>query len=104
MADITANVVIDLLPRAGINSPGVKQIFATTPATADSGDTFDVVLAKHGVNTFVSISGVVHTTENSVIVGEEPTTSVTTGTLTVTVGGVAANDQKRVYTILGQQG
>ena len=76
-----------------------KMITVETVTTADTGDTFTVTLANYGCSVFQGISGYVHTTENSVVVGEAPTTAVSSGVLTVTVGGSAASNYKRCYVI-----
>ena len=87
--------------RESVPNIGVKKIVITTPATADTGDTIDVTLASYGIGTLLGIDGYVHTTENSVMVAEDPTTSVTTGTLTITIGGSTVSDKKRVYELIG---
>ena len=69
-------------------------------ATVDSGDTFTVTAASYGGQTFEWINGCVHSTEDQVIATEAPTTTVSAGVMTVTVGGSAANNQKRVYLLL----
>ena len=79
-----------------------KVIFVETPATSDSGDTFTVPLtSKYGIKSLLFIMGVTHTTANSVVITEAPTTSVTNGVLTITLGG-ASNDQIRGYLIIGK--
>lgn len=77
-----------------------KQIVIETAATAVSADTLAVTLANYGITTFTGIVGLVHTTANSVLVAEAPTTSVTSGVLTITVGGSAVT-KKRTYIIYG---
>lgn len=81
---------------------GRKAIMIETATTVDTADTIVVTLADYGLSTFLGIEGYVHTTENSVVVAEAPTTSVTTGTLTITVGGSTVSDKKRVYIIYGK--
>lgn len=76
------------------------EFLVETPATADSGDTFTVVLAKYGMTAIKSIKEWKHTTNYSVMVPGTSTTSVTTGTLTVTLTGGETN-LKRVFLIGG---
>jgi hypothetical protein len=80
---------------------GRSEIVVETPDTADSGDTFDIDLSKYGISNLLSIFGNVHSTTGSVLVTEEPVTSVTDGILTVTIGG-SVSDKKRVYVIKGK--
>jgi len=96
MADITTTTVAtQAAPNAGV---GIVE-FST--AACDTGDTFDVVLAEVGLSAVKQIYGCVQTTAGSIFVQEQPTTSVTTGTLTVTVGGTAINGKIRSYLIVG---
>jgi len=104
MADLTTTIKVTSDPRKGIDSPGVKRLYVVTPTTADSSDTFDITLSKYSSDTFLGITGLVHTTLNSVVVRENPTTSVTTGVLTVTIGGSSVTSKKRVYELLLGQG
>ena len=87
--------------RESVPNIGVKKIVITTPATADTGDTIAVTLASYGIGTLLGIRGFVHTTANSVMVEEAPTTSVTAGVLTITVGGTTVSDKIRVYELIG---
>ena len=57
---------------------------------------------RFGISTLLGIHGWVHTTTGSVVAIESPTTSVTSGVLTVTVGGSEVSDKLRVYEILGE--
>ena len=98
MADISSDVTVtDAVP-----NQGVKLIVIETPATADSDDTIDVDLSDYGCTDFLGIFGNTHTTEDSVVTTEAPTTSVSSGTLTITIGGSSDDDQKRVYWILAK--
>jgi len=80
---------------------GTKAIQITTATTAVSADTIAITLANYGITNFLGIKGFVHTTENSVVVDEAPTTSVTSGVLTITVGGSAVT-KKRMYQVFGE--
>ena len=75
-----------------------RTIKVTTAATVDDGDTIVVDLTKYGATGIDSILGFIHTTEDSVIVAEQPTTAVSAGVLTITVGG-STDDKKRTYLI-----
>jgi type 1 fimbria pilin len=86
----------------GIPNAGYKKIIVETANTADTADTIVVDLSDYGISSFEGIIGYVHTTENSVVVQEQPTTSVSSGELTITVGGSTVSDKKRVYEILGK--
>ncbi len=82
-------------------SSGLKQLRIVTPATADTGDTIAVPLKNYGIKSLLDIKGTVHTTANSVLVAEAPTTSVSSGTLTITIGGSSVDNKIRVYTVVG---
>ena len=77
-----------------------KMVVITLDATADDTDTYAVTLADHGISSFIGILGFIQTTANSVIVPEAPTTAVSSGVLTITVGGSTDNKQ-RTYIIVG---
>jgi len=97
MATITTSTITDEIPALGR-----KMIMVETPTTADTGNTIVITLADYGISTFLGILGFAHSTENSVVITEAPTTSVTTGTLTITIGGSLNTDDKRVYIIWGK--
>jgi len=78
----------------------MKIVVIETVAGTVSADTLAVTLADYGISTFVGINGMVQTTANSVIVAEAPSTSVTSGVLTITVGGTAVT-KARTYVIYG---
>ena len=84
-----------------VGNDETTQLIITTLATAVSADTLTVTLADYGISTFLGIDGMVHTTANSVIVKEVGTTSVTSGVLTVAIGGSAVT-KKRTYIIQGE--
>lgn len=95
MADITSNVTI----RDRIQNDGLRAIDVSTLTTADTADTFTVDLSDYGATTIRGILGFVENTEGSVVVQEQPTTSVTGTTLTVTVGGSTVSNKRRNYII-----
>jgi hypothetical protein len=80
--------------------PG-KVLKITTAATVDDGDTILVTLADYGMAAVDSVVGYTHSTTDSIIIAEQPTTSVTTGVLTITVGG-STDDRKRVFYVFGR--
>lgn len=96
MGDITSDCTIELC--AGIGHT-FKTIKVLTPTTTDTADTFTYTLADAGATQIIGVKGFVQTTEGSVVEQEQPTTSVTTGTLTVTVGGSTVSDKARYYEI-----
>jgi hypothetical protein len=84
------------------NSPfSYKEIMVVTPATGDTDDTFDITLADYGISAVKSIKGWSHTTSFSVLVLEAPTTAVSSGVLTVTLGGSGNSNKVRSYLIGG---
>lgn len=98
MGDISSGATItDAIPQQGR-----KMIMIETAATADTADTVAITLADYGMSTFLGITGMIHTTENSIVVEEAPTTAVSAGVLTITVGGSTVSDKKRVYVIYGK--
>lgn len=84
----------------GLPNIGIKTMIVSTINTVDNGDTLDVVLSKYGIGSIMGVIGFTHTTDNSVVIQEQPTTSISGGTLTITVGGSSAN-QIRHYLIYG---
>ena len=72
-------------------------IVIKTINTVDTGDEIDVDLTKYGISAtgLMGVRGDVQTTENSVVAQSDPTTSVTTGTVTLTLTG-ATNNQTTI--------
>ena len=69
-----------------------------TPATADDTDYFTMTIADYGFASIEAVQCYRHTTTDSVIVsGDDPTTAVATGVLTVTLGGSTDNKKRTVY-------
>jgi len=83
------------------NSPfAMKEVMIETPATAAATNTIVMTLADYGLTTFKTIRQFRHTTANSVVVaGTAPTTSVTTGVLTITLPACVAT--KYVFVVGG---
>ena len=65
---------------------GVKMIQPGLDATVDDGDSFTVDLTKSGCTNIQGIQGFPECTTAQVITTEAPTTSVSNGTLKLTVG------------------
>lgn len=91
-------ITVDRIGDLNVNETFKKVIFETAN-TADGSDNFTVTLSDYGCDTFVGINGWRHTTENSVVVAEAPTTAVANGVLTITTPA-GNNNQKRVYEVL----
>lgn len=90
-----------------LNNPGdkvrareIKFVHVTTDVT-DGGATFDVTLADYNLKNVLGIRGITHTTTGSVLVVEAPTTVVSSGVLTITVGGSTAQ-KLRSFLIFGE--
>jgi len=95
MAAVTGTVT-EVAPNAG-----AKMLIVTAPATTDGGDTIAITLADYGITTFQAILGQTHSTTDSIVITEAPTTAVSDGVLTITVGGSTA-DKKRVFIVWGE--
>lgn len=79
---------------------GATVIQVVTAATVDDGDTLTVDLTKYGCRNIHAVLGFIESTEGSIVVQEQPTTAVSSGTLTITVGG-STDDRIRTYYIFG---
>jgi phage terminase large subunit-like protein len=77
---------------------GSKYFELETPATADHADTILVdIRALCGAEMLKAIRAYRHTTTDSVVVDDDaPTTAVSAGVLTITIGGTTDN-KKRVF-------
>lgn len=75
-----------------------------TAATADNSYTLDVDLQTYGIaeDGLLGIYVWGHSTLNSVVAVEDPTTAVSSGTLTITGGVVSGTDKMRVILIVGR--
>jgi hypothetical protein len=96
MADITSDCTVELVQGAMHSK---KELIITTPNTADTSDYVDIDLTKFACENIEFIRGVVHTTENSIVVGEAPTTAVSSKVLRITLGGSTLSNKKRVYKV-----
>jgi hypothetical protein len=95
MPAVTATKISQVTP----TSEGVYKIVLETANTVDDGDTLAVDMSDYGCSTFLGVIGYTHSTEDSVVIQEQPTTSVTDGVLTLTVGG-STDNKKRVFEVL----
>ena len=77
-----------------------KEIIVFADNTADDTDTIAIKLADYGITTLKYVKGYTHTTEGSLIIEEAPTTAVSTGTLTITIGG-STDDKARAFLVGG---
>ena len=87
----------------GVVSNGVyNEIVVRTINTVDASDEIEIDLTKYGIakTGLLGVFGFIHTTANSVMAQEQPTTAVSDGTVTITVGGSTDNKQ-RYYLVKG---
>ena len=80
--------------------PRFRTVTFTTGITSDDGDTFDVDLALYGMSKFMGVIGNTHSTTNSVIIEEEPVTSVNGTVVTIEIGG-STDNKKRFFILYG---
>lgn len=82
-------------------APRFKKGLVTLPNTVDDGDTFSFnAHERFGINRVLAVRGWAHTTEDSVIVEEDPTVVLDGPEVTLTVGG-STDNLKRVYSVIG---
>ncbi|HCX23116.1 MAG TPA: hypothetical protein DHN29_14445 [Cytophagales bacterium] len=74
----------------------VKIAYIETANTVDAADTFTFDLATVGGTTLLGVLGCKHTTDDSVVVVENPTTAVSGTTITFTVPAGTDNDARIV--------
>lgn len=79
-----------------------NEIVIKTIDTVDAADTLAVDMTKYGIKAdgLIGVIGFKHTTNNSVMAQEQPTTAVSSGTITITVPSGTDNDA-RFYTVKG---
>jgi hypothetical protein len=81
--------------------PRFKVGYITVPATADNGDTVTLdFYNEFKILKPLAVVGFIHTTANSVIVEEAPTTAYDGTSIVLTVGGATPN-KPRFYAIYG---
>lgn len=86
MAEVDSKVVTEIAPALG-----VKEFMIVTAATADNGNTVTVDLTAHGCKNIHGIIGFTESTTGSIVITEAPTTTVTAGSLVITIGGSTPN-------------
>jgi len=101
MAAVTLGTDYEVID-AGVGGEAIKTLLVRTINTVDAADTLTVTLANYGITTtgLIGVLGFKHTTDNSVMVQEQPTTAVSSGVLTITVPAGTDNDS-RFYVIYG---
>jgi len=74
-----------------------NEIVIKTINTVDTGDTIVVDMTKYGINAtgLMGVRGDVQTTANSIVAQADPTTAVSSGSITLTLTG-ATNDQSYI--------
>jgi len=98
---VTTHINVEKQPGALDIKPRFKVGYVTLPATADDGDTVTIdIFQKFGMTRMFFVIGFIHTTANSVVVLENPTTVMQGTALTLTVGG-GTDNKKRFYAIYG---
>ena len=81
----------------GVLSNGVyNEIVIRTINTVDAADTIVVDLTKYGISAtgLIGVDGFEHTTANSISVHIDPTTTVSSGSVTITPGAGGDNRQR----------
>ena len=77
--------------------PRFKTGYLTLDNTVDDGDTTTVdIYDKWGMTKVLAIEGYAQSTEDSIVIAEAPTTTITNTSLTITVGG-STDNLKRFY-------
>lgn len=94
MPDVTSGATFtNVVPNLG-----ATQLLIETANTVDDTDTVVVAMDEYGATTALAVLGFTHSTEDSVIITEAPTTSVSGTDLTITVGG-STDNKKRVFLV-----
>jgi hypothetical protein len=87
-----------LAPVRGVYANGANVIEIELAAATVTGETYAIDIAPYGGKKVLGVLGFRHSTIDSVIVQEQPTTAVSGTTLTITVGGTTAAG-KRFYRV-----
>ena len=87
-----------------VPNSGLKSVLFITPNTADAANTLEITLSDCGISAtgLIYVESWVHTTSGSIITTELNTTAVSSGVLTITLGGSTNSDAKRVFIIWGK--
>lgn len=78
-----------------------KSIYIETDNLADATDEIEIDLAHYGLSTLLGAIGFKHTTDNSIVVTENPETAVVGTVVTITIPS-GTNDDKRIYLLYGK--
>ncbi len=94
----TSNTFTEISPNASH-----KELIVVTPSTIIASDIVQITLADHGFSSkgLLTVSGYRHTTANSVVVVDNPVTSVTTGVLSLSIAAAVPTKWTRVFRIVG---
>lgn len=95
-ADVTANCTFEI-SGTGLGHK-FKEVKVFCDDTVDDTDYFTFTLANAGATTIVGVEGWIATTAGSVVVAEAPTTAVSAGVVTVTIGG-STDNKERFYVL-----
>lgn len=90
-----------LFDKNKVQAKEIRSVIVSTAGSAAGASTMEVTLKDYGLKNVVAVRGVRHVTANQALLVEEPTTSVTSGVLTITLGG-AGTDAIRSYRIVGE--
>uniref|UniRef100_A0A6M3LA95 Uncharacterized protein n=1 Tax=viral metagenome TaxID=1070528 RepID=A0A6M3LA95_9ZZZZ len=95
-SDVSSSAVI-----REVNLVGGKllQVYFTEASGVDDTDYFSIDMASYGGRLLKGVLGFIHTTEHSIVAAEQPTTAVSTTTVTVTIGG-STDNKARYYEIM----
>ena len=98
----TARVLdTDFFINQGLPNKGMNVMVVSCIDTVDDGDTIAIDLASYGWGSMCGIIGFAHSTENSIVIQEQPTTTMSGSTLTITVGGATDNLTRHYLIFLG---
>ena len=75
-----------------------RQVVIELPATVDASETFTLDMGVYGCTRLSAILGFDHTTDGQVVITQAPTTTVSSGTVTVTVGS-GGDNRTRVFVL-----
>ena len=95
MTDVTESRV-ECFPSMGTTEVVLRTGTTVTGAT----DTLTLTLADYGMERILTVWGVVHTTDYSVMVQDAGTTAVASGVLTI-LTATGNNNKRRVYVVKG---
>ncbi len=94
----TSNVFTEISPNASH-----KEIIVVSPTLSIASDVIQITLADHGFSNtgLLTVTGYKHTTANSVVIVDNPTTTVLFGILSLTIVSQVPTGAARVYRIVG---